>query len=621
MDDLYNWKPDPKQAEASSRYLNAAFDAAPQVPPKRGIAGEMGSALKRGLFVGASQMIGGAMKAVSPVDSRGYRAGEDLQESAQAIAGLPEIQRSSTDHGVIGNTLVAGAEGIGQMAPVIAGGVINPVLGAGIAGTMYGGSTYQDTKERMLQQEGLDDAYAAEHPDDPRVRKAKTTGLATGAVQGVGDAAMSYLGGRFLKGAFPSLGTQTAQEAVRGIAGPGRETLKRFGTAWGAEMLGEGVTEAAQDEGQAAIERAAGLKDAPAFGVQALDSAQGGVGMAMLLGPLAGPGHYKLFRDARQVQQALVDPSADPAIRVAAARVMGNEIAKVDQSAAANFLDHAHDAIGDEQQTGSAPYALNLDDPGLLTPFDRASSPASSVDSAMHAQEDAMPPTVTSPGPSVVAREPEQETATGQESRVTKFDADIPNFGSPLADMAPHNTALPPYTPPSPAAQVPAGPLGRAIATVVPASALPEARPVMPAMPIRGIAGPVVDAEYEPVHPALPSPPSEMERATSWAQGEIAAGRGLGLMQGYGTSDEQHSANILRRYRAAQGVDNDLSEVRQETVPTPEVSPVRNEAPRATTRTPDVSPAKNRRRLDIAKDDMVVAMAKLGGLDLNQAKQ
>jgi N12 class adenine-specific DNA methylase len=633
MDDLYNWKPDAKQAEASNRYLNAAFDAAPEAPPERSLPGEMASGLKRGLYITAPQMIGGAMKALSPVDSGAYRTGMDLQESAKAIAALPEMQRGATSHGMVGDTLVAGAEGIGQMAPVLAGGLLNPALGAGIAGTMYGGSTYQDTKERVLQREGLDDAYAAAHPDDARVRKAKLTGLATGTVQGVGDAAMSYLGGRFLKGAFPSLGKQTAQGIARGIASPGRETLKRFGTAWGAEMLGEGITEAAQDEGQAAIERAAGLKDAPAFGTQALDSAQGGVGMAMLLGPLAAPGHYSMFRDARQVQRALVDPSTDPAVRTAAARVMGNEIAKVDQSAAANFLDHAHDAIGDEQQTGSAPYALNLDDTALLEPFVRTSNPGPSSDDSVR-QFPAETP--TPPGTSLVAREPASEPGQGggiddsspltlNASPGVAFDSDIPDFASPLAGMPPRQTSLQPIATPG----APVGPLSRALALVMPDSALPEARPIAPQVSLRGIAAPVIDAEYSEVRPALPAPPSEMDKAQAWAKDEVAAGRGLGLMQGYGTSDEQHAANILTRYRKAVGGD-------QGTVPSDQAPVTNAESPvtveRPSLLTPDASPSvaspltpdtsrSKRRQLDPTKDDLVVAMAKLGGLDLKQAKE
>lgn len=653
MDDLYNWRPDPKQVEASSRYLHAAFDAAPEEPPQRGIAGDVGSALKRGLFVGAPEMIGGAMKAYAPVDSRAYRSGQDLQDSARAIAGLPEMQRGGTDHGLVGDTLVAGAEGLGQMAPVIAGGIINPLLGAGIAGTMYGGSTYQDTKERMLQQEGLDDPYAAAHPDDARVRKAKLTGLATGAVQGVGDAAMTYLGGRFLKGAFPALGKQSAHGVVRGIAGPGRETLKRFGTAWGAEMLGEGITEAAQDEGQAAIERAAGLRDAPAFGEQALQSAQGGVGMAMLLGPLAGPGHYSRFRDARQVQQALTDPTVDPVLRTAAAQVMGNEIAKVDQSAATNFLNHALDAIGGEEQTGTVPYGLNLDDPTLLAPFVRASNPGpSSGDSVRTAPAELPPP----PGVSLVARSgaapatvQDESAPNSQESPflVSSFrpasgitDDDIPDFPRPTGFSPPGWTAPPiatvqaPRTPPP----APAGPLSRALARVVPETTLPEARPVGSQVSLRGIAGPVIEGEYRELRPALPAPPSEMEKARAWAQDEIAAGRGLGLMQGYGASDDQHAATILRRYRNAQraGVVSPAAPVPGPQSPVPvspvpgsqppvPVSPVPgSQSPVPVSQSPvPVSPVpgSKRRQLDTTRDDLVVAMAKLGGLDLSQAKE
>ena len=272
------------------------------LPQQTSLASDMATGIKRGLFTGVPEMVGGAIKAFTPVGSKPYQTGQELQDDAKMIARLPEMQRSTTKRGIVGETLVAGAEGVGQMVPVIAGSLINPLVGAGVAGAMYGGSTYQDTKERMLKQEGVDDVYASSNPGDPRVVKAKSTGVATGLVQGAGEAAMSYLGGRFLKGAFPQFGKQTAEKVVEGIAKPGVTTLKNFGKAWGTQMLGEGVTEAMQDEGQAAVERMAGLKDAPAFMAQAADSAKGGVGTSLLLGPLAGVGHYRSFKNAQRIK-------------------------------------------------------------------------------------------------------------------------------------------------------------------------------------------------------------------------------------------------------------------------------------------------------------------------------
>ena len=476
---------------------------------------DMATSFKRGLTVGVPQMAGGVIKALSPVDSDIYARAQDLQDNAKQRAARPDMQNNNTKRGILGETLVAGAEGVGQMVPVIAGSILNPLAGAGVAGVMFGGSTYQDTKERLLKQEGLDDVYASANPSDERVKKAKTTGLVTGVVQGAGEAGMSYLGGRFLKGAFPKFGKQTAEGVVKGFATPGISTIKNFGKAWGAEVVGEGVTEAIQDEAQAAVERAAGLKDAPKFMAQAADSAKGGVGAALLLGPLAGTGHYKAFRNASQVEKALSDPSTDAGLRLHAAAVMAKEIAKSDESAAENFLDHALDAIGDEEHTGTEPYALDLNNPALLQPF--------SVE--------------PSPGP------PSGETvqAPADQAHAMPVQQGTPSGTSMLNDSN--------QQPPSPA---PAGPMSKALTAGginVNRNTLGIADLVSQARQQRGGIA-TIPADTGALNPQPVA--SELEQAFEWANNQISSGNGFGLMQNRGVSDVQHATNILNRYRAQQ---------------------------------------------------------------------
>lgn len=361
---------DVDQLHRESKALDAAIAARPEPIAARSTLGEMGSGFKRGLFVSVPEMAGGAIKAMSDVDSDWYKKGQDLQDSAEAIAALPEFQRSSTaSDGLANEVLVAGAEGVGQMAPIIAASVLNPYVGAGMAAGMYGGSTYQDTKERMLKQEGIDDRFAADNPNDPRVQKAKATGLATGAVQGLGEGAMTLVGGKFVRAALPSLGKATVESIIGKTAKPGLAALKRYAAAAGLNLAGETITEPIQDEGQAAIERAAGLKDAPAFMEQAADSAKGGFGTALLLAPFGIPSHVARYSRTAAVQSALTDPAADPAARAAAAHLVAGELRAVDPAIADNFMQHAADAIGGEQQTGSLPYALDLNNEALLKPL------------------------------------------------------------------------------------------------------------------------------------------------------------------------------------------------------------------------------------------------------------
>ena len=361
---------DVDQLHRESKALDAAIAARPEPIAARSTLGEMGSGFKRGLFVSVPEMAGGAIKAMSDVDSDWYKKGQDLQDSAEAIAALPEFQRSSTaSDGLANEVLVAGAEGVGQMAPIIAASVLNPYVGAGMAAGMYGGSTYQDTKERMLKQEGIDDRFAADNPNDPRVQKAKATGLATGAVQGLGEGAMTLVGGKFVRAALPSLGKATVESIIGKTAKPGLAALKRYAAAAGLNLAGETITEPIQDEGQAAIERAAGMKDAPAFMEQAADSAKGGFGTALLLAPFGIPSHVARYSRTAAVQSALTDPAADPAARAAAAHLVAGELRAVDPAIADNFMQHTADAIGGEQQTGSLPYALDLNNEALLKPL------------------------------------------------------------------------------------------------------------------------------------------------------------------------------------------------------------------------------------------------------------
>lgn len=362
--------------DLSSR-LNAVMNPVESEAPT-GTIKEMGKAFTQGLFGVAPSMAGQAIKAFSPVDSDVYKFGQDLQADAESIVMSPKLQRQGYDQrGEIAKLAISGAGAVGQMAPVIAASAVAPALGAGIAGGLYSGSTYQDTKERMLKQEGLTDSFAAANPSDERVRKANQTGIMTGGIQGAIEAPMTYLGGKFIKGAalpvLNRLGVKgiagpTAEGVLAAASSPGKAMALQFGKGMALRTPLEGGTEVLQDEGQAAVERAAGLLDAPAFGAQAAESFRGGAGAALLMGPLGVPGHYVGARKGQEIRAILADPSVDPQVRLEAASVIGGNIANVDKDAAKAFMFHAANAIGDIEQTGTAPYALDLNNPELLKP-------------------------------------------------------------------------------------------------------------------------------------------------------------------------------------------------------------------------------------------------------------
>lgn len=338
------------------------------LPEERSFVGDVATAGRRGFWT-AQDMIGGAQKAFSSVGGGMYEQGQAVQDLAASKLAKTE-NTTGRDRGFVANTVIKGVEAVSQMAPVLALSavpVVGQVLGPAAAVAMYGGSTYQDTKERMLKQEGIDDTFAAANPDDPRVQKANRTSIATGAVQGTMDAASTAIGGKFITAAMPNLGKATASGLMKTLANPGSSTAVKFLKGWAVAGLTEAVTEPVQDETQAYIERQAGLKDAPAFMAQAADSAQGGLGAALLLGPIAGLSHANAYRKAKAIQVALTDPTVDPMIREMAAGIVADDLQQADPVAASNFRTHAADAIGGKTLTGSDPYGLDLTSDALIT--------------------------------------------------------------------------------------------------------------------------------------------------------------------------------------------------------------------------------------------------------------
>ena len=83
---------------------------------------------------------------------------------------------------------------------------------------------------------------------------------------------------------------------------------------------------------------------------------------------MGGAGTMGQRFNGRGIAAALQNPEASTAHRMAAANVAANYIkSNIGEREAANFRSHALDAIGNAEQTGTDPYALNLDNPELLS--------------------------------------------------------------------------------------------------------------------------------------------------------------------------------------------------------------------------------------------------------------
>ncbi len=357
------------------------------LPEKRSTLGEIWSQLKAGAFSDFPRMAGKAMQYVSAPGQPVYETGKGLAEDAAAIATLPEMQPSAASDGTITGALAKGARMIPQsVAPAVGAGLLLSGVGAPAGVALIGGSALaaapaglaqaQETYEKGLARHGLTPEQAATLPDDPRVIEAQKAGRITGAIEWGGETAGGALAGRFMgigggmaKSAIGKLlnkGEQTAAQAtLKSFTNPG--TIGRFaGNALetaGAETL----TEMGQGAGEAAVEQHYGY-DRQTPWQAAQDAIAPTLGMSALLLPFGIPAHASHAVKMNAITSALQNPAIAPELRSNAAEIVYDELAKSSPVAADNFAAHAFDAIHGDQDTGSAPYGMTLDD-NVLNPL------------------------------------------------------------------------------------------------------------------------------------------------------------------------------------------------------------------------------------------------------------
>ena len=363
--------------------------AEPHNPEPRSTIGEIWSQLKAGTFSDLPKRAGRAMQYASSPGNSMYEAGKSLVEDANAIATLPEMQLSSASDSTITGALAKGARMIpASIAPAVGAGLVLSGVGAPAGAALIGGSALQaipagmaqaqETYEKGLAKHGITPEQAAAMPNDPRVLEATKAGRITGGIEFGGELAGSVIAGRFLGigggmaksaiGRMLNKGEQSAAQTVlKSFTSPG--TVGKFaGNALGT-AAGETATEMGQNYGEAATEKHYGYDNQDPW-----DSAKEAIaptlGMTALLLPFGIPAHASNAVKMNAITRILEDPAIAPEARSQAAEIVYNNLAKSSPDAAANFAAHSFDAIHGDQETGSTPYSLTLDDSVLqpLTP-------------------------------------------------------------------------------------------------------------------------------------------------------------------------------------------------------------------------------------------------------------
>ena len=288
----------------------------------------VGGQIAAGFVVDAPRMVGQALRFVSPDGSVLDEAGRSAVDAADARA--PNWEPDYEGRGFLAKTAMMGGRGIGPMTGAIAATMAGgPLAGGAAAAAQFGLGSAQDTHDKITLQGGTEEAAMA-------------AALRVGAVQGLGEGAAAAVGGMALKGLRPLLGGAGATTASVASRMTDTAVLKPLAKGMGLNLLVQPSTEVAQDVGTEFIERAYGAAPEDAWQI-AKDSAQGGLGLTMLLGPFAAGGQIRRAQRAEQIKQALYDPNTPDAVR-AQVRDMVVQAAAQDGVAAENS-----DAWLDEQ--------------------------------------------------------------------------------------------------------------------------------------------------------------------------------------------------------------------------------------------------------------------------------
>jgi len=272
----------------------------------RGTLGEVGRQLVGGALVDLPKMVGQGLQytGIAP------EAGRELVQGAEARA--PQYAPDLRGRGLVGEALVTGARAVAPMAPAIAASFApgGQFLAPTVATALFGTSAAQETYEKLVGQ-GI--------PEDEAAAAARRVGMIQGPAEGIATA----VGLRAMRPLATALGKATT---TAGVAGALTETAvaKPFLKGMATNMVVQPATEVAQDVGTSMVEQAYGARPEN-LGEIARQSALGGAGLTMLLGPLSLGGHVMRSQRAESLKQALYGEDTPPEVRTKAINLVMGE--------------------------------------------------------------------------------------------------------------------------------------------------------------------------------------------------------------------------------------------------------------------------------------------------------
>ena len=280
---------------------------------------EVGRQGMAGAMVDLPRMAGQVIRRVSDDGSAADNYGREMVEAADARA--PEWAPDTQGERGMSRILSKGARGLAPMAPAIAASMVpgGQWIAPTVAAGQFGLSSAQSTEDKLRSQ-GI--------PDD----EATAAGWRTGMIQGPLEGIATAVGMRAFKPLAGMLGK--ASPTMQGVtqAVTNRDLLKPFAKSMGINAVVQPGTEVLQDGGSELVERAYGAKPED-LGAIAKDSAEGGLGMTLLLGPFAFMGHRANSKRAAQLDYALSDPTAPTELRQQAENYVTLEARKAGVSA------------------------------------------------------------------------------------------------------------------------------------------------------------------------------------------------------------------------------------------------------------------------------------------------
>jgi hypothetical protein len=267
----------------------------------RGTLAEMGRQAMGGAVVDLPKMVGQGLEytGVAPA------YGREMAQAAEARA--PAYIPDNRGRGLMGEALTMGARGLAPVlstAPLAFIPGVGTAAAAGAAATLFGTSSAQETYDKLIDQ-GISEEDAA--------AAARRVGLIQGPLEGAATA----VGLRAFKPLATAL--RGAPKTTSGVAGALTDTAvsKPFLKGMGVNLAVQPGTEVAQDVGSSMVERAYGAAPED-LGEMAKQSALGGVGLTLLLGPLAFGSHVSRARNAAKLKEALYGDNTPTEVRAQA---------------------------------------------------------------------------------------------------------------------------------------------------------------------------------------------------------------------------------------------------------------------------------------------------------------